>query len=305
VGSNARSATVRTIGFLVLPSNSTEGAIRGAPVRTAYGTTATGAKREPSRLRRKRHEVLYTDGIGHHADSAPPGLPAGGHGVPCYVRAAVLGRGGNLRSHASAAVLAGAALLVAGCGGGGERQDARDSEATYRVEVVDASFPAKQELAEESELRITVRNDDDRTIPNVVATLEMARDGTRTAAFGLRSREPGLSSRSRPVWILEQGPLSGDSAYGNSWALGALPPGREKTFVWNVVAVEPGRYDLHYRLAGSLTGGARLETADGTAPSGDLPVYVDRRPGRIRVTAEGEIVRVPARDADRRAAARR
>lgn len=233
--------------------------------------------------------------------------PAGEGETPCYVRAAVLGRGGILRSHASAAALAAALMLVAGCGGG-ERQDAQDSDATYRVEILDSSFPARQELAEESEMRITVRNVDDRTIPNLVATLEMDRDGTRTAAFGLRSRDPDLSSRSRPVWILDEGPLSGDSAYGNTWALGPLAPGRSKTFSWNVVAVEPGRYDLRYRFAGSLTGGARLETQDGAVPQGDFPVYIDRRPGQIRVTDDGEIERVPAREADalaRRALANR
>lgn len=235
--------------------------------------------------------------------------PAGEGETPCYVRAAVLGPGGILRGRVPVAAAATAlTLAVAGCGGGDERQDAQDSDATYRVEILDPTFPPRQELAEESEMRITVRNVDDRTIPNVAATLEMDRDGTRTAAFGLRSRDPDLSSRSRPVWILDEGPLSGDSAYGNTWALGPLAPGRSQTFSWRVVAVEPGRYELRYRFAGSLTGGARLETADGEVPQGSFPVYIDRRPGRIRVTADGEIVRIPAREADalaRRALANR
>lgn len=193
-----------------------------------------------------------------------------------------------------AAVAAVALAVAAGCGGGDDRQDAGDRRATYRVAVERPSFPAVQALARETQLRITVRNVDDRTIPNVAATIEMGDDGTATAAFGRRSDEPDLSSRSRPVWIVDEGPLSGTTAYANTWALGPLPPGEARTFVWRVTPVEPGRYRLRYRLAGSLAGGARLETEQGEPPRGELAVRIVERPVRHRVTDDGRIVRVPA-----------
>lgn len=222
-----------------------------------------------------------------------PGQPAGDPRTPCYVRAAVLGPGGILRSHATAAAVAVALLFAAGCGGDDARQDSGDEQATYRVEVTDRSFPARQALAEETEMRITIRNLDDRTIPNVTATLAMGDGGTETVAFGALSEESGLSSRSRPVWIVEDGPLSGTTAYANTWALGPLEPDQERTFAWRVVAVEPGRYVLSYRFAGSLTGGARLVTEDGRPVRGRFDVEIQDRPGRSRVTEDGRIVRVP------------
>jgi hypothetical protein len=223
----------------------------------------------------------------------PPGLPAGERRAPCYVRAAVLGRGGIIGGGLAATLVVIAAALVGGCGGGGERQDAGDSSATYRVRVSDPSFPARQGLAEEAELRMTVRNLDDRTIPNLAATIGMAGDGTQAAAFGSLSKDSGLSSRSRPVWVVDDGPLSGDTAYANTWALGPLAPGDERTFVWRVTAVEPGRYVVTYRLAGSLTGGARLETPDGRVPRGRFAATISGRPRGLRVTDDGRIVSVP------------
>ena len=206
----------------------------------------------------------------------------------------MLGYGAILRGRATAAVGAVALMLVAGCGGSGERQDANDSPETYSVEVTREEFPARQALAQETEMRIDVRNVDDRTIPNIAATIEMDGTGTEAAAFGTLSEDPGLSSRSRPVWVVDEGPLSGDTAYPNTWALGPLEPGRTARFVWRVTPVEPGRYVLDYRLAGSLTGGARLETADGTQPSGRFVVRIADGPRRVRVTDDGQIVREPA-----------
>ena len=44
-------------------------------------------------------------------------------------------------------LLIAALVAVSGCGGG-ESQDANETEGTYRLEVADASFPAKQSIAE-------------------------------------------------------------------------------------------------------------------------------------------------------------
>src|SRR5687767_13694449 len=58
------------------------------------------------------------------------------------------------------------ALAIAGCGGG-ERQDKNEPEGSFKVDVVSATFPAKQRLAKQEEMVVEVRNADSKTIPNV------------------------------------------------------------------------------------------------------------------------------------------
>lgn len=211
----------------------------------------------------------------------------------CYVRAAVPSRGAITRG-ATAAAAAVALTLAAGCGdGSGGGTD--EQTALYPVAVPAATFPARQQLAEHVELRIAVRNTGRRTIPNVAAAIETDRNGTAVDAFGAASDEPQLASRSRPVWIVDEGPLSGDTAYPNVWALGAIAPGRTRTFSWRVVPVRSGRYQLRYRLFGSTSGDARLRLADGSAPHGAFTVRVSAAPPQVRVTGDGRVVRVPAR----------
>lgn len=186
------------------------------------------------------------------------------------------------------------ALALAGCGGG-ERQDADDSDGTYRVDVVTAEFPAQQHLADETTLELVVRNVSGRAIPNLSATLEAAGDGTRAPAFSRIDETAGLSSRSRPVWIVEESP--GSTAYGDTYATGPVEPGEEGRFLWRVAAIVPGRYRLTYRLSGSLGGGAKVVEGDGERASGSFDVDVDRRPAQARVTADGSVERVPASEA--------
>src|SRR5688572_24819946 len=115
-------------------------------------------------------------------------------------------------------------LLAAGCGGGGsERQGADEPSGTWRVEVVDAEFPKSQKLAAATEMRIRVRNREDRAIPNVALTVE---------GFSRRSEQAGLADPNRPVWIVDDAPRGGVTAYTNTWALGRVPAGGTKTFVW-------------------------------------------------------------------------
>ena len=62
-----------------------------------------------------------------------------------------------------------AVLALAGCGGQA-RQDADEPDGTFRLEVVDASFPERQQLAEPVEFKLSVRNTDDETLRNVAVT---------------------------------------------------------------------------------------------------------------------------------------
>lgn len=210
----------------------------------------------------------------------------------CYVRAAVPSRGLLLRG--ATAATAAVALVLAGCGGSDDGDE--EQVASYRVAISDASFPARQRLAEHVELRITVRNTGTRTIPNVAATLATGGRGNAAAdafASNLADEEGGLSSRSRPVWIVEEGPGGGDTAYANTWAIGSIAPNATRTFRWNVVPVKAGRYKLRYTLVGSTSGRSQLRLANGEAPDGTFTVRVSEEPVKVRITRDGRIVSGP------------
>ncbi len=138
---------------------------------------------------------------------------------------------------------------LASCGGD-PRQDEDEPDGKFAVSA-DATFPSKQKLAKRSTLAITVRNDENRkAIPNVAVTVN---------GFDTRIRQQGVADPSRPVFVIngrpksigtfpetkEDGPVGGETAYVNTWALGRLGPGKTKTFKWNVTAVRPGAVQDH------------------------------------------------------------
>jgi hypothetical protein len=183
-----------------------------------------------------------------------------------------------------------AMVALSGCGGG-ESQDANEPEGTYRLEVAGASFPATQGIADQSTMRIRVRNPGQRTIPNVAVTVETkgATADAGVTAFGQKADDARLADANRPIWILDQEPVGGTSAYANTWTLGPLKGGQTKTFEWKLTAVEPGRYSLAYRVAPGLDGKARL--AAGSKSRGTFTVTVRDEPVPARVNSEGEVVR--------------
>jgi hypothetical protein len=188
----------------------------------------------------------------------------------------------------AAALAALAAVGAPGCGSG-ERQDADEPDGSFRVEVVDASFPARQRLAQQSEMTITVRNAGPDTVPNLAVTVD---------ALSRRSEEPGLAASGRPVWVVDREPRGGTTAYANTWSQDAVAPGQTRTFTWTVTAVVPGRHELTYRVAAGLDGRAKAVTRAGRAPQGSFSVSVTARPARERVDPEtGDVVPVetPAR----------
>jgi hypothetical protein len=180
---------------------------------------------------------------------------------------------------------------VSGCGGG-EAQDANEPEGTYRLEVAGASFPAEQSIAEGSTMRIRVRNPERRTVPNVAVTVETegaAGSAGGLTAFGQKEDDPRLADKNRPIWILDEEPKGGTSAYANTWSLGPLKGGETKTFEWKLTAVEPGSYSLAYRVAPGLDGKAKL--AGGSKAKGTFSVEVADEPVPARVNSKGEVVR--------------
>ncbi len=188
----------------------------------------------------------------------------------------------GLRGSAPLCALAALAALASGCGGGGERQDADEPSGNYSVEVVEASFPERQQLAEKAEMRVRIRNADSKTIPNLAITVD---------GFSTRSEQAGLADPTRPVWIIDDGPRGGVTAYTNPWALGRVRAGETKEFVWEVTPVKAGRFEVKYRVAAGLDGKAKAVSSGGDRPSGAFSVDVDREPDDSRVDPDtGDVV---------------
>lgn len=170
-------------------------------------------------------------------------------------------------------IILGLTGAFAGCGGG-ERQDANEPDRNFDVRVVQASFPAAQKIAEGTRMRIAVRNSGDRAIPNVAVTID---------GFSSASQEPGLADPNRPVWIIDQGPRGGDTAYVGTWALGRVEPGRTRTFSWQVTPVVPGRHVVKFSVAAGLNGKAKAQAAGGGRAAGRFDVEVSGKPSDSRV----------------------
>ena len=174
------------------------------------------------------------------------------------------------------------ALVVAGCGGG-ERQDANEPEGTFDVDVARASFPLAQHVAQQSRLRIRVRNSGNKTIPNVAVTLK---------GLSERDKQEGLADPNRAIWIIDAGPKGCDTAYVGTWALGSLRPGAAKTFEWRVTPTKSGLYDVRYEVAAGLDGKAKARSPQGGKPAGSFTVRVSGKPADARVDpATGKVVR--------------
>ncbi len=187
-------------------------------------------------------------------------------------------------------------VAVAGCGGGeSKRQDAKEPEGTYRVEVAKAEFPASQSIAESSVLRLQVRNADTKAVPNVAVTIQTkAKQGGAPQAFAQDTGDPNLADPSRPIWILDEGPKGGETAHTNTWALGRLPAGATKTFEWKLTAVKAGDYTVDYSVSPGLNGKAKPAAGAGT---GSFRVSIDDTPPAARVADDGEtVVREPGEE---------
>lgn len=211
---------------------------------------------------------------------------------PCYVQLALTVR----RGPALLACLCGlAAALATGCGGG-ERQDANEEEASYEVSVVGASFPERQRLAQTSRLEISVRNEDGETIPDLAVTVD---------GFYRRLADRELSDPNRPVFVVDGVPVEigghpdvklaapegGQTALVNTWALGELEPGEERTFEWTVTAVEPGPFEVSYVVNAGLHGNAEaVDAVTGDVPHGSFQGTITSKPPASRIAADGVTV---------------
>jgi hypothetical protein len=199
----------------------------------------------------------------------------------CYVPPAVGGSGPFARRVGVPCAI-GAALAVAGCGGG-TRQDAHEPSGSFQVAIVRASFPARQHLAKQERFVIAVRNTGSKAVPNVAVTVD---------SFASRSQQAGLADPSRAVWIIDDGPRGGDTAYDSTWALGRLEPGQTRRFVWRVTAVQPGTHTVKWQVGAGLNGKAKATLAGNRAPSGSITVDISDKPAQARVDPKtGAVVR--------------
>lgn len=187
-------------------------------------------------------------------------------------------------------------VLVSGCGAA--TRDAHEAKGTYTVEVLHARFPAKQAIARDTKLALVVRNAGAHTIPNVAVTLD---------SFYYVSTYPRLSANKRPVWIVNTGPGAvsarpiqtaevnppggGETAFVNTWALGALAPGKSKVFVWRVTPVKAGIHTVRYTVSAGVDGKSRARLSGGGLPTGTLVAQVAPKPPPTHVNPEtGRVV---------------
>jgi hypothetical protein len=181
------------------------------------------------------------------------------------------------------------ALAAVGCGG--TRQDADEPSGEFGLEVVSAKFPASQTLAQSSLFVMRVRNTGDREIPNlaVTVTTDAASRGDSVSAFGQNLQDQTLADRNRPVWIVDQDPTGGQTAYTDTWAFGPIGAGQTKVVRWRVTAVRAGSFTVRYRVAPGLNGKAR--SAAGSKVTGSFRVKIDDKPVPARVNENGKVVR--------------
>jgi hypothetical protein len=178
--------------------------------------------------------------------------------------------------------------LIAACGGGAS-QGADEPDGTFKIEVTGATFPQRQHVAQNVRMRLRVHNADQQTLRNVAVTVETKANGVNApAAFGQRSLGQGLSDSERPIWVLDEGPHGGDTAYVNTWSAGTLRAGETRLLTWRLVATRAGRYSVGYRISPGLTG--KAQAARGRT-SGSFDVTIDDEPVPARVGPGGRVIR--------------
>jgi hypothetical protein len=185
-------------------------------------------------------------------------------------------------------LVAAGSLALAGCGGS-ERQDASEPEGEFALDVIEASFPAEQRLAETSTMRIVVRNDSNEVAPHIAVTVKSDSESGSGPAFAERVDDAQLSDPSRPVWVVDEEPDAAFVAHTNTWAFPRVGPGDTAEFEWKVTAVQAGDYSLRYEVWPGLHG--KSELAGGGTTSGAFQVSVDGRPPDARVDGDGDVVR--------------
>jgi hypothetical protein len=198
------------------------------------------------------------------------------------------------------------ALAVTGCGSG-PRQDASEPNANFPVQVISASFPAKQRLATTSNMTVVVRNPGPQRIPIVSVTVKCPGTGPNAdpGGFTYKTSFPGVADSARPRFVIntvptrtprqyDKGrldPLERSSAYVDTYPLGPLDAGRTVTFVWSVTAVKSGPYRICYRVNAGLSGKARaVPVGAGERIDGQFSGTIAQKPPQAHIGPDGKTV---------------
>jgi hypothetical protein len=180
------------------------------------------------------------------------------------------------------------ALAAAGCGGG-ERRDAGAGGGFYTVDIVRAQFPQRQHLAEKPTFVLTVRNTGDRTIPNLAVTVH---------GFTGHGGDAAQADPRSPIWLVDEEPRGTLTAIADTWAAGAVAPGRDVTLRWHVTPVLAGTHEVAYAVEPDVAGSGQVRVAGGGHATGSIRVRVDSRPAQARVDPRtGRVIRVNDRPA--------
>jgi hypothetical protein len=215
---------------------------------------------------------------------------------------------GALSAHrriaALALSLAGVSLL-AGCGTSKvQEQDKDEPSGEFQVRVVDASFPADQNLAKNTKMRIVVENAGTKRVPDINVTIKCPGKGLGGSFMTVNS-EADVADPERPQFIvnkiptrtprknppLDPAPLERSSAFVDTYPLGPLEPNRTATFVWDVTAVKAGPYKLCWRVNAGFYGKAKAVAASDSPPiNGEFRGSVSNKAPTARVADDGHTV---------------
>jgi hypothetical protein len=203
------------------------------------------------------------------------------------------------------------AALLAACGGGASAD--KEPAGEFDVGVTAASFPTLQRLGQTSLLKLSVKNDGNETVPNLVVYFTVA--GKQGAAaslpFGIHERQAELATPTRPVWVLAEGfprlVRAGEDKTGlkntgeknpaatsslKTFAFGPLKAGQTRSAVWKLSAVREGKYTLRYQVGAGLGTQTKAKTKGGVAPGGTFVAEITAKNPDTEVTDSGEIVEV-------------
>jgi len=208
------------------------------------------------------------------------------------------------RIGAGGALVAVLSLTLAACGGDSSTSSTPEPGGAYPVEVVTASLPAKQRLGQTTLLRLGVRNDGERALPELAVTISIAGEEGEASSlpFGVRSPEPGLAQPDRPVWVLSDRyprlagsdkPAGSEISSKKTYVFGPLAPGATTEAVWKLTAARLGPHRLLYEIDAGLGGKAKAETATGVQPGGSFAVRIFKPPPETVVTDSGAVVEAP------------
>jgi hypothetical protein len=76
----------------------------------------------------------------------------------------------------------------------------------------------------------------------------------------------------------------------DTWALGKLRAGQERTFKWSVTAVRGGDYKIEYEVAAGLDGQAKAVGVGGEAPRGQFAGTISDAAPVTRVGDDGKTI---------------